>query len=239
MNLYKNIDSYSGFVGWNTASNIFDTFSPNEWQPVSTPKASDYVPLPTPAAPSATDYIRTQPYPESSVTKLSTLDTLPVMETTLGGGKRYSVEELQQIGSKSREEIIEFFKNIGGTATETIEEGRVFTSYSSPLLPGKSISLNDKGDLFWITSYAKSPEDIYIIGSKTTTLTDSEIVAIINAQNNLSPQAEDYVSVETAFATENSNTEIPTNLPTETATVLRPDIAPVSPITPNYLQPCL
>lgn len=237
MNLYSNINSFSNFSGWGSSSgSILDS---SGWVPVSTPKVSDYVPSYTSAAPSAADYIRTQPVTEPSVTRPASLEPAPVTETSLSGSRHYSVEELQQIGSGSKEEVVEFFKNIGGDVKTVIDEDGISSqNYSSPLLDGKEFIVTERGKSYWQTGHGALFENGKMIrealssASPTVSLTDSEIAAIINAQNNLPPQAEDYIPVETAPAAEGGNTELPANPLTETAAVLRPDIVPAVPQPP-------
>lgn len=255
MNLYSNIGSFSGFGGWDTTpGNTFGTFSPSEWQPVSVPQISDYVPSSTPsitAQPSdyepsfipvvtvqPSDYVSSQPDPVVSGDNPAPPIEQQPAETAISGSRHYDEAGLQNISNWSKEEIIEFFQNNNGTVTTMIEEGRAADIYKSPAIPDRTFTVGDNGNTYW-TTYTATPAESTFDGSvvldgvnasvsDTITLSDSEIAAIINAQNALAPQAEDYVPAETASFSDPSVAAPPQ---TETAA------SPIEPSLPGQLPP--
>lgn len=257
MNLYSNIGSFSGFVGWNTTpSNTFDTFSPSQWQPVSVPQISDYVPSFTPSItaqpsdyePSFTpvvtvqpsDYVSSQPDPIVSGDNFAPPIGQQPAETTINGNQHYDAAGLQNISNWSKEEIIDLFKNINGTVTTVTEEGGTFHTYKSSAIPNREFTVSDSGNTFW-TTYTGTPADgtsdatialdtVNVTASDTITLSSSEMAAIINAQNAPAPQADDYVPAETAPVSDPSVAEPPQ---TETATL------PIEPSLHGQLPPAI
>lgn len=216
MNLYNNGTSSFGFSGWR--ADPPETFNSSDWRHISSPQASDYVRSPS-SAPQASDYVRSPAESEAPITE-SPPPTMPTAEISAADNKHYSIQELQEIGSKPKEEVINFFKNIGGTVEKVTEEGRTVERYESSVLPGRVFTVTDNS-LFWVTNYhtpatntfennAASVDSSHAVASDNVKLSDDEITAIINSQNNSAPQAQDYTATQPPQAPSSASSPINT-----------------------------
>ncbi|MDO4907904.1 hypothetical protein [Neisseria sp.] len=154
--------------------------------PVSTPKASDYVPVSSPTVagtglggwqqvstqkPQVSDYERVSinhspqdrvydTYSEEPPLEVNTYD---IPQKDIAERHIYSEQELREIGSRPKEEIVDFFHNIGGsikTTTLVDEDGKLTGysySYSSPLLDNKEFKILGNGKAMWKT-YSETDE---------------------------------------------------------------------------------
>lgn len=183
MNLYGN--SYTHFF---TPSNL-DSINRFE------PKASDYEPIQPKFEPKPSDYAPTVFQPSVS-------DRQPAWTHDFSASiqmRKYSEQELREIGGKPKEEIVEFFKNIGGnvsTETETDDiTGISYTStvYESPLLENKQFIVLQSGKAAWHTGSDGLSTDYGVVipavarTRKDLPLTETEIQKILAAQNGIFP----------------------------------------------------
>lgn len=201
MNLYSN--SYTHFFTPSTLDSV-NGFKPkpSDYEPIQPkfePKPSDYVPI-----------VFQPPVPDRQPAWTHDFSASIQM-------RKYSEQELREIGSKPKEEIVEFFKNIGGnvrtyTETDEITGAGTFTIYSSPLLDNKEYHTTDKGKGYWhsatnvLTSgnlhedsnvHKRLPdssliervelETIKVWAKPKITLSETEIQKILNTQNGIFP----------------------------------------------------
>lgn len=191
MNLYGKSDL--GFNGWRIDPK--ENFGTINRQNIFTPKPSDYIRTPS-FQPKPSDYIRSPSGTAAAIETPKPPAPNPAADFPHSYRKHYSEQQLRKIGSSSKEDIIEFFKNIGGTVSTrhynvdniNIEE----TVYSSPLLPGREYIVSEEGRASWEWG-GISGDTVQVSAAKSIQLTNSEIAAVLNNQPAITAPAENPI----------------------------------------------